>query len=106
MMSFARSLGERDPRPSIPATLLLLFVDSRVRRRGVGHQLLVKLNHAFAAEGVTRYRVSVRTTLAEARAFYLAEGFEPEQELTVLGHPMMSLTKKVWGGEARCEQSL
>jgi GNAT superfamily N-acetyltransferase len=94
-MSFARSLAETDPRPLIPAALLLLFVDSRVRRRGVARQLLMTLEEAFAAEQVSRYRVAVRTHLAEARAFYLAEGFQPEQELSLLGHPMAYLTKQV-----------
>ena len=32
---------------------------------------------------------------AAAKAFYLAIGFEPEQELTVLGQPMTYLTKRV-----------
>jgi hypothetical protein len=44
---------------------------------------------------VSRYRVAVRSHLAAARAFYGATGFEPEQELRVLGHPMTYLTKKI-----------
>jgi GNAT superfamily N-acetyltransferase len=94
-MAFACGLAEADPRPSMPAALLLLFVDSRVRRRGVARQLLMKLDQAFAADGVSRYRVAVRQHLAGARAFYLAEGFQWEQELPVLGHPMIYLTKDV-----------
>jgi GNAT superfamily N-acetyltransferase len=107
-MSFAGGLAEREPRPSIPANLLLLFVDSRVRRRGVARRLLAQLDEAFAAEGVSRYRVAVRKHLAGARAFYLAEGFEQEQELPVLRHPMMCLTKRVWGrakGEQKADES-
>ena len=96
-MSFARGLAEAQPQPSMRASLLLLFVDSRVRRRGVARQLLVQLDETFAAEGVSRYRVAVRKHLAEARAFYQAEGFQLEQELPVLGHPMIYLTKSVGG---------
>ena len=51
--------------------------------------------HAFAAERVSCYRVAVRSHLTVARAFYLATGFQPEQELSVLGAPMTYLTKVV-----------
>ena len=33
--------------------------------------------------------------LRRARSFYEATGFEPEQELQVLGQPMTYLTKRV-----------
>jgi hypothetical protein len=39
--------------------------------------------------------VAVRMHLAAARAFYVAEGFQPEQERSVLGHPMIYLTKEI-----------
>jgi GNAT superfamily N-acetyltransferase len=88
-------LVEREPEPYIPAELLLLVVDGRVRRRGIGRQLLGALEDAFAREGVTRYRVAVRSHLASARAFYQSLDFAPEQELAVLGRPMTYLTKDV-----------
>jgi ribosomal protein S18 acetylase RimI-like enzyme len=91
--SVARGLTEPEPQPHMPAELLLLVVDSRVRRRGIGAKLLAALEAAFAVEHVSRYRVAVRSHLAAARAFYGAAGFELEQELTVLGHPMTYLTK-------------
>jgi GNAT superfamily N-acetyltransferase len=92
---FARSLVESEPEPPMPAELLLLTVDARHRRRGIGQRLLAAIEQAFAQEGVTRYRVAVRSQLAVARAFYLATGFEPEQELLVLGQPMTYLLKRV-----------
>jgi ribosomal protein S18 acetylase RimI-like enzyme len=95
MWSVARGLTEAEPQPHVPAELLLLVVDSRVRRRGIGLQLLSALEASFAAGHVSRYRVAVRSHLAVARLFYRASGFELEQELTVLGHPMTYLTKRI-----------
>jgi ribosomal protein S18 acetylase RimI-like enzyme len=95
LFSLARDIAAAEPEPHIPAELLLLVVDSRVRRRHIGRRLLVELEHALAGGGVTQYRVAVRSHLEVARAFYRAQGFEPEQELTVLGRPMTYLTKRV-----------
>jgi hypothetical protein len=39
--------------------------------------------------------VAVRSHLEAARAFYVALGFEHEQERLVLGRPMVYLTKRV-----------
>ncbi len=93
--SVARGLTDREPQPLIPAELLLLVVDSRVRRRGIGQRLLAGLEDGFLRERVNIYRVAVRSHLAVARAFYLAIGFTPEQELAVLGRPMTYLTRQV-----------
>jgi ribosomal protein S18 acetylase RimI-like enzyme len=92
---FAQSVIEPEPEPYMPAELLLLTVDSRHRRRGIGQRLVEAVERAFARDGVTRYRVAVRSQLAVARAFYLATGFESEQEVLVLGRPMTYLTKRV-----------
>ena len=92
---FAQLLIESEPEPYMPAELLLLTVDPRYRRRGIGQKLLAAIEQAFARDGVSRYRVAVRSQLAVARAFYLATGFEPEQELLVLGQPMAYLTRRV-----------
>jgi ribosomal protein S18 acetylase RimI-like enzyme len=94
-VSVLRGVVEAEPRPPIAEELLLLVVDARARRRGIGHRLLADLEALFARAGVRRYRVAVRSHLAVARAFYLAVGFQPEQELTVLGHPMTYLTRRV-----------
>jgi ribosomal protein S18 acetylase RimI-like enzyme len=93
--SIALGLVDRDPQPPIPAELLLLVVDSKMRRRGIGRRLLDTLEDGFRCERVCRYRVAVRSHLAVARAFYLATGFEPEQDLLVFGRPMTYLTKQV-----------
>jgi ribosomal protein S18 acetylase RimI-like enzyme len=89
------ALTAREPQPAIPAELLLLVVDASVRRHQIGRQLVDALEKAFASEHVVLYRVAVRSHLTVARAFYLATGFVPEQELTVLGAPMTYLTKFV-----------
>lgn len=91
----ARGLAAAEPTPAIPAELLLLVVDPQVRRQGIGHGLVARLEDAFAADGIDRYRVAVRPHLKLARAFYEATGFEFEQELAVLGRPMTYLTKRV-----------
>jgi ribosomal protein S18 acetylase RimI-like enzyme len=93
--SIARGLTEPEPQPPIPEELLLLVVDARVRRRGIGQRLLAELETGFARSGARRYRVAVRSHLAVARAFYLALGFQHEQQLLVLGHPMTYLTRRV-----------
>ncbi|HZR26318.1 MAG TPA: GNAT family N-acetyltransferase [Vicinamibacterales bacterium] len=94
-LAIAKSLFEQKPQPPIPAELLLLVVDEGVRRHGLGRALLARLEAAFADAGVTRYRVAVRSHLAVARAFYARIGFDFEQELSVLGQPMVYLTKHV-----------
>lgn len=91
----AQMVVEGDPEPHIPAELLLLVVAPRARRHGVGAALLDAMEQAFASYGISRYRVAVRSHLAEARAFYSARKFEHEQERSVLGRPMVYLTKQV-----------
>lgn len=93
--SLARMVIEGEPQPPIPAELLLLVVDPAARRGGVGRSLIGTLEAAFASGGATRYRVAVRSQLAVARAFYEALGFAHEQERSVLGQPMLYLTKQV-----------
>lgn len=93
--SLARMVAEGEPEPHIPAELLLLVVAPRARRHGVGAAMLVAMEQAFASHGDSRYRVAVRSHLAEARAFYSARQFEHEQERSVLGRPMVYLTKQV-----------
>ena len=91
------ALTAREPQPTIHAELLLLVVDASARRRQIGRQLVDALEGDFASEHVVLYRVAVRSHLAVARAFYLATGFQPEQEMLVLGAPMTYLTKVVRG---------
>ena len=83
-----RTIAEREPRPHIPAELLLLVVDARARRLGIGRRLLGALESEFRQHAVVTYRVGVRGHLAVARGFYEALGFEFEQKLPVLGEPM------------------
>lgn len=93
--SLVRMVLEGEPRPPIPAELLLLVVHPRSRRCGIGRSLLAALESAFAREGIGQYRVAARSRLAVARAFYEALAFEHEQDRTVLGQPMVYLTKRV-----------
>ena len=97
--SLARTVFEGEPQPPIPAELLLLVVDPRARRGGVGGGLIRALEETFATHGIPRYRVAVRSQLDAARAFYVALGFQHEQNRVVLGQPMVYLTKQV--GPAR-----
>jgi len=92
---FARSLFEAEPEPDIRAELLLLVVDASSRRQHIAERLVLTLEQAFEQDGIDRYRVAVRSQLAEAKAFYLATGFELEQELRILGGPMTYLVKVV-----------
>jgi len=94
-VSLVRMVFEGEPQPTIPAELLLLTVDPRARRGGVGRGLLGALERSFREQGVERYRVAVRSQLVEAKAFYEALRFEHEQDRTVLGLPMTYLTKQV-----------
>ena len=93
--SLARMLFEGEPHPPIPAEFLLLVVDPRARRRGVGGGLIRAVEETFATHGIHRYRVAVRSQLEAARAFYVALGFQHEQNRMVLGQPMVYLTKQV-----------
>jgi ribosomal protein S18 acetylase RimI-like enzyme len=93
--NIVRSLFESGPQPRVPAELLLLVVAPSYRRRGIAQRLVNSLEDAFRREVIRRYRVAVRSHLAVARAFHLATGFEPEQELTVLGRPMTYLARRV-----------
>lgn len=93
--SLARMVVEGEPQPPMPAELLLLVVDPRARRSGIGRALLTALEAEFSRARIDRYRVAVRSQLAEARCFYEALAFEHEQDRVVLGHPMAYLTKRI-----------
>jgi ribosomal protein S18 acetylase RimI-like enzyme len=94
-LSLAQMAVENEPQPPVSSELLLLAVDRRARRRGVGAELIAALERVLVQRHVARYRVAMRSHLAEARAFYAALGFQHEQERRVLGHPMTYLTKQV-----------
>jgi ribosomal protein S18 acetylase RimI-like enzyme len=91
------AISAQEPEPSIHAELLLLVVDASARRHQIGRRIVDALEHDFASEYVVLYRVAVRSHLTVARAFYLATGFQPEQEMLILGAPMTYLTKVVRG---------
>jgi ribosomal protein S18 acetylase RimI-like enzyme len=93
--SILRSLVEPPPTPHLDAELLLLVVEPRARRCGVGGALLNAVEEEFARHEVSRYRVAVRSHLGGARAFYIARRFEYELERDVLGRPMVYLTKRI-----------
>jgi ribosomal protein S18 acetylase RimI-like enzyme len=93
--SLGRMVLEGEPQPPMPAELLLLVVHPKSRRCGVGRSLLRAMESAFLQEEIRRYRVAARSHLTVARAFYEALDFEHEQDRTVLGQPMVYLTKKV-----------
>jgi ribosomal protein S18 acetylase RimI-like enzyme len=98
MPKFVRhAISAHEPQPSIHAELLLLVVDASVRRHQIGRRLVDALEQDFASAYVVLYRVAVRSHLTVARAFYLATGFQAEQEMLVLGAPMTYLTKVVRG---------
>lgn len=92
---FAGSCLEKGPARAIPAELLLLFVDEPGQRTGTGTQLLETVEDAFIRAGIAEYRVSVRSELENALAFYAARGFQHDDELRVLGRPMTYLTKRL-----------
>jgi GNAT superfamily N-acetyltransferase len=94
---FLRSLGERQPRQAVPAELLLLFVDQTHQGRGCGTQLLGAIEDAFSRQGIVEYRVSVRSEITDALAFYARRGFRHEEELIVLGRPMTYLARRIGG---------
>jgi GNAT superfamily N-acetyltransferase len=93
--SLLHGLTEAGPRPPLPAELLLLVVAEPFRRRGLARALVAALEETFRRHDVARYRVAVRSGLENARAFYGALGFEPEQELPVFGQPMSYLVRRI-----------
>lgn len=95
----SRSLVESGPQSAIRAELLTLVVHGDYRQRGIARDLVAALEAGFPADGIELYRVAVRSHLDIARAFYVAAGFQFEQELAVLGRPMTYLTKRIsWPG--------
>ena len=56
LMSLVRGIAEREPQPGIPAELLLLVVEAKGRRRGIGRHLLGVLEAAFSAGAPRRAR--------------------------------------------------
>jgi ribosomal protein S18 acetylase RimI-like enzyme len=95
LRDLVRGLRDHEPQPAVPAELLLLVVDVRQRRQGIGQCLLRALEGQFRHRRIEQYRVAVRSHLQVARAFYQSTGFEFEQELTVLGRPMTYLVKRI-----------
>jgi len=92
---FLRGCFESKPTRLVAAELLLLFVDGPNQRTRTGTLLLETLEKDFMRAGVTEYRVSVRSELTHALAFYAARGFQHEGELIVLGRSMTYLTKRL-----------
>jgi len=90
---FAAGVFETAPPGQGSAELLLLFVAGSAQRSGLGARLLERVEDDFAAMGLGGYRVSLRSEVPGAQAFYLARGFQHEQEVMVLGRPMTYLTK-------------
>lgn len=95
LWSVASGLVDSEPQPYVAAELMLLVVDSRVRRRGIGRQLVQRFEAECRRAGATVYRVTVRSHLTIAREFYGALAFEPERDCVVLGRPMTYLLKRV-----------
>ena len=92
---FLRTAFEHKPERQVAAELLLLFVDGRRQGAGSGTRLLQDLERVFIQRRIIEYRVSVRSEIAGALAFYAARGFQYEDELMVLGRPMTYLTKRL-----------
>lgn len=93
--NIVRGLADPEPQPYVPAELMLLAVEARLRRQGIGRRLLQQFEGACTKAGIPQYRVAVRSHLAGARAFYRALAFGPEREQMVLGRPMTYLVKRV-----------
>jgi ribosomal protein S18 acetylase RimI-like enzyme len=91
--AFLGSVLEPEAQPIIPAELLLLAVRGDRRRSSFGSELLDALEEEWRAAAVARYRVEVRSELAEALTFYRARGFTFEQERDVLRRPMTYLVR-------------
>jgi ribosomal protein S18 acetylase RimI-like enzyme len=89
------TLTERSPQPPIAAELLLLAVDARARRRGIGRCLIDALEAEFRQDAVAIYRVSMRPGGAAAEPFYEALGFAVDQHVPVFGEPMTYLIKRI-----------
>jgi len=92
---FLRGCFERKPSRHVAAELLLLFVDGSRQRGGTGKRLVQAVEDAFARRGVIEYRVSLRSEIRGAQAFYAAIGFQYDDELIVLGRPMTYLKKQI-----------
>jgi ribosomal protein S18 acetylase RimI-like enzyme len=60
---------------AIPAELLVIAVDERLRGRGVGEALVRALESDFCQAGITTYKVTVLQANAGANRFYQRLGF-------------------------------
>lgn len=67
------------------AELLVISVDPKHHGGGVGKALVAALNRAFAADGITRYHVTVRAVLDNSNAFYRRLQFRPDGEVRMYG---------------------
>ena len=92
---FAAKVFETGPQASIPGELLLLAVAPEQRRQRLASALLQHMEESFHSTHLRLYRVAVRTSLTDARAFYRALGFQHEGDFTVLGEPMTYLTRQI-----------
>ena len=92
---FAAKAFETGPQASIPGELLLLAVAPEYRRQRLASALLHHIEESFRSTHLRLYRVAVRTSLTDARAFYRALGFQHEGDFTVLGDPMTYLTRQI-----------
>ena len=70
------------------AELVVIGFEAAYRGRGLGRQLVMALNDAFRAQGITSYKVTVLQSNQGANNFYRALGFQPALEF--------ELYKKKW----------
>lgn len=66
----------REGRIPISAELLVMGVDEKFRRMGIGNQLVCRLNEVFKGAEISEYKVTVTKDNEMANQFYMRLGFQ------------------------------
>ncbi len=77
------------------AELIVISILKKYQRKGLGRELVFKLERTLLSHGIKTYKVSVNATNSAANAFYTSVGFKKHSEFTLYGKKLYLLIKHI-----------
>lgn len=80
---------------STQSELLIISVDTKYRRQGIGKLLISKLNHYLKKQKVSKYKVTLTADHKNAEAFYITLGFKNVSDFVLYGKKWKTYQKNL-----------